>query len=483
MDGVNGLQDKARIAGILERAADFFSKILWNSPEPLQYLKKRGFSDETIKEHNLGFIGNSWSALYDSFVNDYSYVLLEQAGLIVPRKDKLGYRDYFHHNRIMFPIKDSHGWFVGFAGRALDGSVPKYLNSREGLLFRKREVLYLLDTALSFDYDEVVVVEGYTDALMAHQFGLHNVVGVGGTALTEYQARFLSRYYDKAVVCFDPDAEGQKHARLAGLELHKAGLDARICVLPDKDLDEVLANEGSDSVVIRFACADWLYKCELERLMKNYDVALLSERERAKLLKGLLPFLSCSKDIVELSVYLSSTADWLGLSYNAVVDAFGSLKNNTVLPSNSLEEDLAVLAVRKPSCLQLLKAQVRPEDMSDSACRAVVTYVLRSPARILAEHSASPSFFDKDLIDPAEVLSYCKQTGLNVDDSSVYRLCAKIQACDASNLFPEDALLNFRRGHLLNHLDELVEGVLLRKSGALEEYCKVYDELISLSQE
>ena len=228
-------------------AAKFFFSNLMNNQNAKEYFLNRGIKEETIKKFGLGFANDSWNSLMfylrKKGIND---VLLEEAGLISVNKEKGRKYDRFR-NRVMFPVFDYQGKVIGFGGRVLDDSKPKYLNSPETLVFQKGTNLYGLNFALKHNMSEryFVIVEGYMDLISLHQYGITNVVASLGTALTINQARLLKRYADKVIISYDADMAGQM-ATLRGLEiLRTAGFDVRVLNIPQgKDPDEYVRSNG-----------------------------------------------------------------------------------------------------------------------------------------------------------------------------------------------------------------------------------------------
>ena len=167
-------------------AAKFFFSNLMNNQNAKEYFLNRGIKEETIKKFGLGYANDSWNSLMfylrKKGINDG---LLEEAGLISVNKEKGRKYDRFR-NRVMFPVFDYQGKVIGFGGRVLDDSKPKYLNSPETLVFQKGTNLYGLNFALKHNMKEryFIIVEGYMDLITLHQYGITNVVASLGTALT-----------------------------------------------------------------------------------------------------------------------------------------------------------------------------------------------------------------------------------------------------------------------------------------------------------
>ena len=211
-----------------DRAALFFRNQLHRTQEAQparDYLQKRGINAEVATRFQLGFAPDSWDALRDHLVQaGYSLDTLHRADLVKHNLERDSFYDSFR-NRLVVPIHDRQGRIIGFGGRVLDSSLPKYLNTAETPLFHKSHVVYGLDRAYRAirQADSVVVVEGYMDVIAAHQFGFENVVACLGTALTEEQLRQLHRYTDNFILALDADTAGQQ-ATLRGLNQARQAL-------------------------------------------------------------------------------------------------------------------------------------------------------------------------------------------------------------------------------------------------------------------
>ena len=227
-----------------EEAMRFFQRRL-QSPdgaEALAYLQDRGVAAETAAAFGLGLSPDGRDELKVHLAGQgFTEEQLQRAGLVT-RPQQGGSRDLFQ-GRLMFPIRDAEGKVVGFGGRSLDGSQPKYLNTPQTTVFDKSALLWGLDAAHERIklLGEGVVVEGYMDALMAHQHGYTNVVASMGTALTARQVAALRRLADRFVLALDPDAAGQE-ATMRSLKTSWANVPGvRIALLPEgKDPDELI---------------------------------------------------------------------------------------------------------------------------------------------------------------------------------------------------------------------------------------------------
>jgi DNA primase len=234
-------------------AAMFFEKLLSHPQQgeaARKYLADRGFNAESIQRFRIGFAADAWDALLKSAaMKKFTSPQLALAGLVKPREGGDGYYDTFR-NRLMFPIRDESGRVIAFGGRVMPGSddPAKYLNSPETPLFSKSRCIFGLDLARAkiVETRTVAVVEGYTDVVMAHQFGVANVVSVLGTALTEHHVAVLRRFADRIVLLFDADSAGDNAANRA-LELFLSQpVEIAIASLPQGvDPDEFLLAHGA----------------------------------------------------------------------------------------------------------------------------------------------------------------------------------------------------------------------------------------------
>ena len=178
-----------------EAARFYFANLLGTKNPGYEYLKKRGLSDKIIKKFGLGYSLNSWNSLMNYLLaKGYDKTDLVKCGLVTHKTETNKYFDRFR-NRVMFPIFNYNGKVIGFGGRVLDDSLPKYLNSPETLVFNKRLNLYGLNISKkSIKDDTLILVEGYMDLISLYQNNIENVVATLGTALTIEQARLIRKF-------------------------------------------------------------------------------------------------------------------------------------------------------------------------------------------------------------------------------------------------------------------------------------------------
>ncbi len=237
---------RERLLEINKAAARHFYNNLYteNGARGLNYFKNRGLHKRTMDNFGLGYAEDSWDKLINHLVSLGFYKdEIFDAGFTSKGKNG-GYYDRFR-GRVMFPIIDVRGNVVAFGGRVLDDSMPKYLNSPETPLFSKGRNLFALNRARKTKFDYLLLVEGYMDVIALHSVGFDNAVASLGTALTEEQAKLLSRHKSKIIICYDADEAGQKATTRAIDILSKTEMEVRVIKIPGaKDPDEFIKEYG-----------------------------------------------------------------------------------------------------------------------------------------------------------------------------------------------------------------------------------------------
>jgi DNA primase len=392
---------KERLIELNERAAGFFQNVLWNTDtaaDARALLERRGVDRRAAERFGLGFAPASFEALKTHFLSrEVEETELADAGLLVRREEDGRTWDRFR-NRVMFPIRDREGRTLGFGARALGDERPKYLNTAQTAIFDKRSNLYALDKA----YDEirrlrsVIIVEGYMDAIAAHQHGFTNVVASMGTAVTPNQVSAIRRYVQRVYLALDADAAGQM-ATLRGIDALRdsfaeearpdvkplspvrfertIGAEIRIVVIPHgKDPDELIRSDPDA----------WRRSIdEATPLVEYYLSRTLSEIEstpvaRARALEEIaVPLLREISDAAVLAQYVGLTSRLLGIKDTDVHAAV-----------------LRTVSVRRPVART---PQVRADDrpVASDPERYLAALLLRYPRAALAH---------LEMIDPADLL-------------------------------------------------------------------------------
>ncbi len=342
-------REAERLKEINEAAAEYYHYLLLSSSagEGIRnYLAQRGISDKTIEEFQLGFSPDSWEALREQLTRrGYQEDELVAAGLLV-EKEQGGTYDRFR-NRLMFPIRDIAGRVWGFGARALDDSLPKYLNSPQTLIFDKSGALYGIDRAKSAirKQDLAVVVEGYMDVIVAHQYGFNNVVASLGTALTERQVGMIKKLTKNLTLALDADAAGEM-ATLRGIEvashtfdqkvvplLTSAGLvkyenfiDAEIRVMvlpPGKDPDDII-KESPEEWGRLLEEAPPVVDYTFDLIVSKLDLTKLKDKSLA--VDQLLPVIAGIKHPVRQAHYLQKLARLVAIDEQNLASALSRLK-------------------------------------------------------------------------------------------------------------------------------------------------------------
>jgi len=285
------------------------------------YLRQqRHLTEATIQHFRLGYAPAGWQVIYSYLVEQKGYPasLVEQAGLIVPRRTADGYYDRFR-DRLMIPIMDSQGRVVGFGGRTLSNEEPKYLNSPETPIFNKGQLLFGLDKARQtiVHKDQAVVVEGYFDVMALHQAGLTQAVASLGTALSQAQIKLLLRYTEskQIILNFDADTAGQRATDRAIGEAadlaYRGDLTLRILTLPaGKDAAEFLAQATSDRYQTLLDTAPLWLDWQLDTTLARYDLNQSDQFHQAS--QALTQLLGKLPNAALRSHYIHRCAELLG---------------------------------------------------------------------------------------------------------------------------------------------------------------------------
>ncbi len=269
-----------------EHATSFFNEMLLKSKEAGQtkdYLSKRLINDDSIRKFRLGYSHNRWDSITNKAKDwNISAQLLEKSGLIIKRQDN-GFYDRFR-NRLMFPIIDSQNRPIGFGARALDDALPKYLNSPETSVFNKSKTLYGINLAKDsiIKKHKVLLMEGYTDVIMAHQCGIDWSIAILGTALTREHVRLLKRYCEKAILVFDADTAGQKSSD-RNLDIFiEEDFEVNIVLLPENyDPCDFLVEKGAQKFLEQVEKAYDFFSFKIKLSENKWDMSTVSGKASA----------------------------------------------------------------------------------------------------------------------------------------------------------------------------------------------------------
>lgn len=417
--------EREELLRVLAAAAEHYAAAL-AGPEgeaARRYLRERGLTEETVRRFGLGFAPAAGDSLLRTLVaRGFRVEALARAGLVAGGPDGRP-RDRFR-GRVMFPIRDELGRVIAFGGRALGEEQPKYLNSPETPVFVKRQTWYALDLARAAirEAGRAVVVEGYMDAVTAHQHGFTNVVATLGTALSQEQAWALARLAPQVVLAFDADAAGGL-AALRGLDaFRRAGCAVLVARVPEgKDPDGFLRARGREAFAAVLAGALPLLDYVYQQAAARHDPATVEGK--VAIAREMLPHLAAEESPVARDAFLARLAERLGLAEEALrqelrqhlrgrraegvvqsppgeynrkngrqaSSGFSSLGWEAASTGQAWERHLLRLLVRHPELRA--RARVAPEDLEHEAHR-------RLAARLLAEGAPADPVAAVGVADP-----------------------------------------------------------------------------------
>ncbi len=313
------MDEREALYSITELAVRFYRRILQDDPAGEAgriYLERRGVDGETSETYRLGFAPDKWDALSRHLEKKRAPLeTAEKLGLIRKRENG-GYYDLFR-NRLLFTIADPYGIPVGFGGRVLDDSLPKYINSPESPIYHKSETLFGIDLAKQSmrERGEAIIVEGYFDHLALCQYGVRNVVATCGTALTGGHLKLLQRYAGKVFTLFDSDSAGKK-ATFRAMELFlEGGLPASVLELPPgEDPDSFLRKEGEKAFESCVSKARPIFDYFIRDQINAHETG--SVEGKRIVLSTLVPRLKQIEDRMQRNLYVAEIARLLGIHEN-----------------------------------------------------------------------------------------------------------------------------------------------------------------------
>ncbi len=287
-------QERERLFSLLARTATYYSRYLWEAREAQaarDYLNGRGLFEEILREFRVGYSPSAWDRiLLASRRAGYSEAELLEVGLVQRSKSRPGSVYDRFRGQIMFPAADARGRVHGFGARRMredqrdGGGGPKYINTADGELYHKREVLFGIDLARApaARAGAMILVEGYTDVLALHQAGIRNAVGIMGTSLTEEQIAELERVVHVLELCLDADRAGQDAMLRAARLAAGRRLELRVVALPEgADPADLVAREGADALRERVQASVAFVVFNVEGILDRADTRSAEGRDRA----------------------------------------------------------------------------------------------------------------------------------------------------------------------------------------------------------
>jgi DNA primase len=410
-------KEREQLFEINEAAAAYYHHILLNASEAepaRNYVAGRGLSHETIQNFQLGFAPDDWETIKKYLKGKgYNEKQLLDAGLLVERDDKSSY-DRFR-NRVIFPIRNSQGQVIGFGGRALDDSLPKYLNSPQTLIYDKSSSLYGIDRAQTAirQNDLAIITEGYMDVLTAHQYGYQNVIAFSGTSIVDKQIAISKIFSKNLILALDADAAGEKAVSRSAEMLDKMlpvppfygwlkyedaqNAEVKILILPEgKDLDDVIreaikedASKWRKLINDAKPMVDFIFESAIAKIDRN------NIRDKSAVVERLLPLLAEMKDPLRQAHYLERLAHLLKIDEHFLTDTLRKFKATerrrkgttsinssapgavTVVSSSPLEQYCLALLLQYPE-LKSESTELSPEHFENTENRELFAKWLQS---------------------------------------------------------------------------------------------------------
>lgn len=446
-----GRQDEAdpnRLAKLNAWAVEHFQNNLADKQKgdaARKYIAQRKITPESIKKWQLGLALSGDDFIKAAGSRNIPLKLLEQGGLVVTRADGSGFTDKFV-NRLMFPIADATGRIIGFGGRTLDETGAKYLNSPATALFDKSNALYGLHHARSHIASSgvAVVVEGYTDCIMAHQFGCASVVASLGTSFTAGQARILRRYAKEVVLLFDSDA--------AGVEAANRALE--VCLLQRIDIKLAHVPEGKDPCDFLLAAG----RQRFEELLSSASDVLKFKWARLKDRFDPDHTLVDNKAAIDEFLQTVATAMWAG-NLSAIERGLVINRLSTIIPLDSkqinaeLSRKITALTRtgRRSTEGKKVPALELGEGLAAAAQKEILEVLLNQPALFgLAKQKITSAVFDVPLLaGTADVLFEVLSSDPN---ASLAQILAKVEDVSLSNCIVELAQTGAQKGNFETRL-------------------------------
>ena len=384
-----------RLWALMKEAGRFFNAQLYTpaGAQCLAYIQKRGLNKTIVTQFGVGFAPDSWNSLVDAMKKKgYTDQELRDADLVGEKNGRI--YDRFR-NRLMFPIIDIRGNVIGFGGRVLDDSKPKYLNSNETLIFNKRKNLFGLNFAKKTKQSNLILVEGNIDVVTLHQFGFDNAVASLGTSLTDEQVTLLSRYTEEVVLTYDGDEAGQRAAKRAIPMLEKAGIKVKVLQMKDaKDPDEFLHKFGADRFRMLLEDSSNRVEYQLNSILKKYD--LREDDQRIAFIHEAAELISTLPSAVQREVYGHRVAEKGKISDDAMKLEIGKAYKRRVAREKKRQEkiDLAPAQALQPKI-----RTVRYDNMrSAMAEEGVLAMAMREPALLDQCDTLTPEAFSVPIL-------------------------------------------------------------------------------------
>ena len=477
---------KSNIYKINEYTAKFFHENLYKptSKQAQEYIKFRKLDNKTLKSFLIGY-STTYNELYKALIKEGFKEEDILASGLVSKTDEGTYIDRFR-KRLMFPIQDVKGKVIAFGGRVLDDSKPKYINSSENLVYSKGRNLYGLNVAKQNKLDEIIIVEGYMDAVSLFQRGITNVVASLGTALTEAQGRLLRKYSQKIVIGYDSDGAGQA-ATIRGLEiLQNLGCDVRVLQIEGaKDPDEFVVKYGSGRFNIIVEKAISLIEFKIKILSKDLDLENINDKIR--FLNEIAKVLASVDNEIEKEIYIDKISNEYKISKEAIYaevnkqsEKINNVNSNILekrtiiktkkqddsMPKEDLKrENMIISLIINNNAYERIKDIIKPEDLKLVQNQKILRKLYEEfPKGDINSNNVLNLFEDQDLINHLTEILAGDYEIINVDKAI------------------EDIINKYKEEKLRNKKEEIMEKIN-NKTISPEEKTELLKEVMDINRE
>ena len=476
---------KSKVYEINQIAAEFYHQNLYKPTSKIgqEYIKKRKLDNRTLKSFLIGYSGNF----------DELYRILKQKGFteeeilassLVNKTDDGKYIDRFR-KRVVFPIQDTRNKVIAFGGRVTDDSKPKYINSPENIVYSKGRHLFGLNVAKRGELKNIIIVEGYMDAISLYQRGITNVVASLGTALTEAQGRLLRRYSERVTIGYDSDEAGQA-ATLRGLEiLQNIGCDVRILQISGaKDPDEYVIKYGPERFLKCVEQAISLVEFKVKMLKQSLNLDNINDK--IKFLNQVAKILSNVTNSIERELYVEKIAN----EYNVSKEAIYGEVNKLIYAKNTGEKTL-----EKPIVKKEIKKEKQEIDSSTTKRENLIIYLLINyPQESYKKIKSVISEDDMKLEENQKILKKMyeeiEKGNINIDilnyfeEQNIIDHISGIMSYDFEisdlNKCIEDVVNTYEKDKLINRRQEILDIIKNGQGFSEEELNNLEDELSNI---
>jgi DNA primase len=431
----SGELTKTDLLKIHEIAARFFYRNIRPSPAAVQYCKSRGLEPETVRDFKLGFAPESWTGLIDYCRNEnISEEALVTCGLAIRKENGRCY-DRFR-SRVIFSLCDLSGRVIGFAGRGMEAdAIPKYLNSPETQLYKKKHFLYGLGRSRQTIKEKgtVIIVEGYMDYLTLYQAGIRNVVASSGTALTPEHAQLLSRFTHSILLTFDGDNAGRTAAERAVFTLAPFNFDLSVLLLPpEDDPDSLVRTQGREAFESLLATAQTWSEFIIGRMITQHKAT--TPRGKSAVVDALAPIMHSLRDEIVAARFKKDIADQLGIEERLLNKKLsggaeerrsrpsGSLLSRDTLYAGTLEGSFLRLLFAKPELIDEARNYVTPETLTDGISGDIYSLMIATYDRNHHFNAIIDSSDDPEIKRLLSFLMVAEVTIQNIHDDLVQKI-------------------------------------------------------------